>query len=94
MSGGRGQPADYVPLHPADDLARCLRYYEMWDSDSLRYSRLPYYVQWNMSWLKASQAMTPTVTITQGLGEYGVPGRIILPRRSRDRLGVHSSDPS
>ena len=22
------QPADYVPLHPADDLARCLRYYE------------------------------------------------------------------
>src|SRR5215831_7755515 len=21
-------PADYVPLHPADDLARCLRYYE------------------------------------------------------------------
>src|SRR5215471_5506603 len=23
------QPADYVPLHPADDLARCLRYYEL-----------------------------------------------------------------
>ena len=23
------QPADYVPLHPADDLARCLRYYEV-----------------------------------------------------------------
>ena len=23
------QPADYVPLHPADDLARCLRYYEI-----------------------------------------------------------------
>lgn len=22
------QPADYAPLHPADDLARCLRYYE------------------------------------------------------------------
>jgi hypothetical protein len=22
------QPANYVPLHPADDLARCLRYYE------------------------------------------------------------------
>jgi hypothetical protein len=22
------QPADYVPMHPADDLARCLRYYE------------------------------------------------------------------
>src|SRR5215831_5936369 len=23
------QPADYVPMHPADDLARCLRYYEI-----------------------------------------------------------------
>ena len=23
------QPADYAPLHPADDLARCLRYYEI-----------------------------------------------------------------
>jgi hypothetical protein len=23
------QPCDYVPLHPADDLARCLRYYEI-----------------------------------------------------------------
>jgi hypothetical protein len=22
-------PADYAPLHPADDLARCLRYYEV-----------------------------------------------------------------
>ncbi len=26
-------PADYVPLHPADDLARCLRYYEKIDDD-------------------------------------------------------------
>jgi|SRR6516225_9570774 hypothetical protein len=24
------QAADYAPLHPADDLARCLRYYERW----------------------------------------------------------------
>lgn len=23
------QPSDYAPLHPADDLARCLRYYEV-----------------------------------------------------------------
>src|SRR5215467_12547018 len=23
-------PADYAPLHPADDLARCLRYYQRW----------------------------------------------------------------
>ena len=23
------QPADYVPLHPADDLARCLRYFQV-----------------------------------------------------------------
>ena len=27
-------PADYVPLHPADDLARCLRYYQRWNNDS------------------------------------------------------------
>jgi hypothetical protein len=26
------QPANYVPLHPADDLARCLRYYQRWNS--------------------------------------------------------------
>jgi hypothetical protein len=26
------QPANYVPLHPADDLARCLRYYETYGS--------------------------------------------------------------
>jgi hypothetical protein len=26
------QPANYVPLHPADDLARCLRYYEIMGS--------------------------------------------------------------
>jgi hypothetical protein len=25
------QPCDYVPLHPADDLARCLRYYQRWN---------------------------------------------------------------
>ena len=23
------QPSDYAPLHPVDDLARCLRYYEL-----------------------------------------------------------------
>jgi hypothetical protein len=28
------QPANYVPLHPADDLARCLRYYQRWTSTS------------------------------------------------------------
>src|SRR5215469_15263764 len=28
------QPANYVPLHPADDLARCLRYYEILGSPS------------------------------------------------------------
>lgn len=27
-------PADYAPLHPADDLARCLRYYQRWDANS------------------------------------------------------------
>lgn len=27
-------PADYAPLHPGDDLARCLRYYEILGGDS------------------------------------------------------------
>src|SRR5215471_1308339 len=27
-------PADYAPLHPADDLARCLRYYEVFGANS------------------------------------------------------------
>jgi hypothetical protein len=30
-------PADYAPLHPADDLARCLRYYERVDAASNSY---------------------------------------------------------
>lgn len=28
------QPADYVPLHPADDMARCQRYYEVLGGDA------------------------------------------------------------
>jgi len=28
------QPCDYVPMHPADDLARCLRYYRRWNFTS------------------------------------------------------------
>ena len=57
--------ADYVPLHPADDLARCLRYYETFGIDNswiisgyniaggLQYFTSPY---------KARKPVTPTVT--------------------------------
>ena len=59
------QPADYVPMHPADDLARCLRYYELIVQDNewmhfgsgsgviTSYLTTPY---------KAIKPITPTVT--------------------------------
>jgi hypothetical protein len=59
-------PADYAPLHPADDLARCLRYYEAkapssyaytgqaWNATSA-YFPVPHLVR---------KAVTPTTTVT------------------------------
>jgi hypothetical protein len=59
------QPANYVPLHPADDLARCLRYYEIpvtgtqdifganQSNASAVYWTIPY---------RAQKAVSPTVT--------------------------------
>ena len=61
-----GQPADYAPMHPADDLARCARYYEQTGAPSgsqmivgYCYSGSAAYAQW---WYKAQKAVTPTVT--------------------------------
>jgi hypothetical protein len=59
------QPANYVPLHPADDLARCLRYYEVVGADgSLVYAAYcgaglagACYVRY-----RAQKPVTPTVT--------------------------------
>ena len=62
------QPANYVPLHPADDLARCLRYYEIIGGNGTgelifsgynsanNYSKY-FYIPW-----KAQKPTTPTVT--------------------------------
>jgi hypothetical protein len=54
--------ADYAPLHPADDLARCLRYYEKVKATTrfnavgagaASFTPLPY---------KTTMAITPTIT--------------------------------
>lgn len=60
--------ADYAPLHPADDLARCLRYYELIGEVS-NGLQLSYYtlagngINVPVSY-KARKAVTPTVTKT------------------------------
>src|SRR5215472_11240200 len=62
------QPANYVPLHPADDLARCKRYYQRWDSASnasmmyvggMVYGANVFYVSVPT---QAEMAVTPTIT--------------------------------
>jgi hypothetical protein len=67
-------PADYAPLHPADDLARCLRYYEVLGEST---SEISIYASNSSAagvtgWyspFKARKAGTPTVT---KLGTWGV----------------------
>lgn len=59
--------ADYIPMHPADDLARCLRYYEVLGKDGPYYPMLSgYQVATNGVWLgvpfKAAKPVVPTVT--------------------------------
>jgi hypothetical protein len=62
------QPCDYVPMHPADDLARCLRYYEL-VGPSGSYPQLTGYVAaagQNVGQslpLAAKKAVTPTTTV-------------------------------
>lgn len=59
--------ADYAPLHPADDLARCLRYYEVFGGVS---PSLPYISAYSAAndpngvnvFFAAKKAATPTVT--------------------------------
>jgi hypothetical protein len=68
------QAADYAPLHPADDLARCLRYYEVLGEST---SEISIYASNSSAagvtgWyspFKARKAGTPTVT---KLGTWGV----------------------
>jgi hypothetical protein len=58
-------PADYAPLHPADDLARCLRYYEVigldgeWVASGIAQAGGTTYV---LNPYKAAKPVAPTVT--------------------------------
>jgi hypothetical protein len=74
------QYADYAPLHPADDLARCLRYYEIIGESTNE-------IQWNgyggasigtgmVTPFKVRKAVSPTVTKngTWGSSNCGQPG--------------------
>jgi hypothetical protein len=58
-------PSDYAPLHPADDLARCLRYYETLNSDFFLQGYASVANQDNgiPAVCKQMKPVTPTVTI-------------------------------
>src|SRR5215472_8772709 len=60
------QPANYVPLHPADDLARCLRYYEVMGPGSTASLCVSGFQQAGATlqgtWRYVPKAITPTVT--------------------------------
>ena len=57
--------ADYAPLHPADDLARCLRYYEVYGSGQIA-SGMHYSTTTTIYFLpiRVQKSVTPTVTVT------------------------------
>jgi hypothetical protein len=59
-------PADYAPLHPADDLARCLRYYEVIAESGGTFSWQGYAAAGAIAdiWVpyKARKPVAPTVT--------------------------------
>jgi hypothetical protein len=60
------QPANYAPLPPADELARCLRYYERIDAANTQQLLLTQaYGAGSTIWdwhLRATKAVTPTLT--------------------------------
>ena len=60
------QPANYVPLHPADDLARCLRYYEIIGETTNEINLYGYQgaggAFGTVTPFKARKAVSPTVT--------------------------------
>lgn len=62
------QPADYAPLHPADDLARCLRYYEVLGgvAGAILKNWQSYAAGTDSWWIVygVKKAVTPTVTKT------------------------------
>lgn len=67
-------PMEYQPLHPADDLTRCLRYYERMGFTAAAYPMLGCnlwntgaggLVYWNYDF-QVRKAVSPTVTVTAG----------------------------
>jgi hypothetical protein len=61
------QYASFVPPHPADDLARCLRYYEVVGASAAGNVMFSGYLNaagtaYNTVWFKAVKAIVPTVT--------------------------------
>lgn len=75
------QAVDYIPLHPADDLARCLRYYEK-IGPSTNYPELATYMSagggfWSPLPWAAKKAVTPTVTINGTFAYVNASGAAI-----------------
>ena len=67
-------PADYAPLHPADDLARCLRYYEVDSGTSVPIGTAQAYGTGAfqvMVRFRAIKAVVPTVTVS-AVSDFGV----------------------
>lgn len=61
------QPANYVPVHPADDSTRCLRYYEVIGSGTTDLVMTGYATAGSQNWLisfplRVNKPVTPTIT--------------------------------
>ena len=56
------QPADYAPLHPADDMARCLRYYEILQPEVSQYVGAAGAVTLYAVPFRVVKPVTPTLT--------------------------------
>ncbi|MBO0884366.1 MAG: hypothetical protein J2P17_29360 [Mycobacterium sp.] len=89
------QPANYVPLPPADDLARCLRYYEILTAELQGYATSGINVGYAVSY-KAHKPVAPTVTKTGtwtavGVGQPAVTTRPSLGGAGADVVTVYAT---
>ena len=70
------QPADYAPLHPADDLARCLRYFESLTAVpavvSLPLQAISTSIAAGSFQFRVLKPVTPTMTVLSPAASYGV----------------------
>lgn len=69
-------PASYIPMHPADDLARCYRYYQRWAPGGAAYAITPGHATAATNAflylpMMATMPVTPTFTHS-GLGQFGL----------------------